>query len=468
MSDTGRIQKAISHLVGSFIIDILVVIVVLVALFSYSMAIAIGAMLILPIYFLLLFKANNRILLGQQAVMTSYAMTESNFISTLMGIEPIKLFNKQEIFSTLSQVYYSKYQDALFSFGKIQLRLGWLINCFGILFLVGILFYGSNLVLANQLKIGALMAILGLCTILFPSITNLALILIPINEAKVAFNRMFEFTNLAPTPYENLTSITSFHKISLEKIKFRYAGRSPLIHNVSLEVGKGEMIAILGENGCGKSTLAQIITKNYTIESGSIIINNQNPFDGINEVAWRKIIAVVPQQPHIFNGSIIENIVFEDAKLNTSSVEQFFHKYDLFDFINSFPQSYATIVGEEGINLSGGQKQMIAIARALYHQPQLLILDEATSAMDRKTEQFVLKLLMKLKSSMAIIFITHRIHILKNLCDRIYLLEEGTISISGNHTALLTTPNFYSNYWNDLILDTTNNAPQLRGIEKVI
>ncbi len=463
LSDTARIQKVISHIIGSLIIDTLVVIVVLLALFSYSWVITIGAILILPIYFLVLFKANKKILTGQQKIMTSYAMSESNYISTLMGIEPIKLFNKQDDFTIISQGYYSKYQDALFSFGKFQLRLGLLVNCFGILFLVGILFYGSNLVLANQLKIGALMAILGLCSILFPSITNLALILIPINEAKVAFNRMFEFTNMETTSNINRMNITSFQKLSLEKIKFRYPGRAPLIHDVSIEVGIGEIIAIMGENGCGKSTLAQIISKNYAVESGTVIINNQCNIQDIMEEAWMKLIAVVPQQPHIFNGSIIENIVFEDAKLNPTGVEQFLHKYGLYDFINAFPQSFATIVGEEGINLSGGQKQMIAIARALYHEPKLLILDEATSAMDRNTEQFILKLLNELKSSMAIIFITHRLHILKNLCDRIYLMEQGTISRSGNHKALLTSANLYSNYWKDLMADTNNKAPQLRG-----
>ena len=110
-----------------------------------------------------------------------------------------------------------------------------------------------------------------------------------------------------------------------------------------------------------------------------------------------------------------------------------------------------TLVGEEGINLSGGQKQIIALARALYHKPQLLILDEATASMDRDSEQFVLKLLNNLKKSMAFIFITHRLHVLKSFCDRIYILENGETVYSGNHDTLLLTDNLYSQYWNDLI-----------------
>lgn len=115
----------------------------------------------------------------------------------------------------------------------------------------------------------------------------------------------------------------------------------------------------------------------------------------------------------------------------------------LFDFEPS-------VVGEEGINLSGGQKQMIALARALYYQPQLLIFDEATAAMDRQSELFVLNLLQSLKNDMAIIFITHRLHVLKSFCDRIYILENGSVNQYGTHQQLLLTENMYSLYWSDL------------------
>lgn len=131
-------------------------------------------------------------------------------------------------------------------------------------------------------------------------------------------------------------------------------------------------------------------------------------------------------------------------------MNQFLNEFGFVDFINSLPQSYMTIVGEEGINLSGGQKQMIALARALYHKPQLLILDEATASMDRKAEQFVLNLLSKIKTEMGIIIITYRLHVLKHICDRIYIIENGTNKHNGSHETLLQTNNIYSNYWNDL------------------
>jgi ATP-binding cassette subfamily B protein len=119
-------------------------------------------------------------------------------------------------------------------------------------------------------------------------------------------------------------------------------------------------------------------------------------------------------------------------------------------FIEQLPQSYATIIGEEGINLSGGQKQVIALMRAIYKKPKVLLLDEFTSAMDRKTEEFVINLIKRLKSELTIIFISHRIQSLPKIADRIYVLENGTISSFGDHEKLLKSKNFYSEFWTEL------------------
>ncbi len=451
LNDTARIQRVISQLAGSVIIDVLVAVVSTAVVFSYSSNTGVVCIIAIPVFYILIYLHNKKIAAGQRSIMSSYAVTEANYISTLQGIDVIKNSDKQEQFAATNKSIYKNYQENIFSLGKIQLQLSFFANSFGIIFLIGILLFNSYEVLNNHLRTGELIAILSMCGSLLPSIANLAMISIPISEAKIAFDRMFEFTGMNQENDSRGIDINELTNFKGREISFRFPGRPNIINNLSFEVSKGEIVAIMGENGCGKSTLTQLLLKNYLPESGNIIINEEKTLAAISFTSWRKIVNVVPQQIHIFNGTVLENIAFEDAGNRSESVLQFLNQTGFLKFIDRLPQSYMTIVGEEGINLSGGQKQIIALARALYQQPQLLILDEATAAMDRESEQFILQLLHQLKRKTAIIFITHRLHVLKSFCDRIYIMEKGNVTVQGPHEELLKTENLYSNYWKDLV-----------------
>ena len=452
LNDTQRIQRVISQLAGSMAIDVLMVLVSISFVFIYSVTAGLICLVAMPLFFWMVYVHNKIIIEGQRNIMVNYAQTESNYISTLQGIEPIKNNNRQSLFEKVNNIIYQKFQEAVYKLGIIQIKLSVIINTFSVVFLVGILSYCSNRVLHNQLKTGELIAIVSICGSLLPGVVNLALIMIPVNEAKIAFDRMFEFTSVTPENNAGNVLQEDFKKITIQNLCFRFAGRKQLLHNLSFEIKKGEIVALMGENGCGKSTLSQLLQKNYQQESGNIIINDDYLLQNIELKQWRKMVATVPQNIHIFNGSVLENIAYDDAANKPNEVLVFLQKYGFASFIDTLPQSFMTLVGEEGINLSGGQKQIIALARALYHKPQLLILDEATAAMDRDSEQFVLKLLMQLKKDMAIVFITHRLHVLKSFCDRIYIIENGTITNSGTHQSLLQQGNLYSKYWADLVL----------------
>lgn len=451
LNDTSRIQRVLSQLAGTIVIDVLVSVVSTVFVFTYSWKIGGACLIALPFFYTLIYLHNGRIQAGESDIMSTYALAEANYISTLQGIEPIKNHNKQDLFSKANKAIYHNYQSSIFYLGKVQVKLSFLANCFAVIFLVMVVLFSSYQVLDDHLKMGELIAILGICSSLLPSVANLAMISIPLQEAKIAFDRMFEVTSIKPEEDGQSGGLNHFNSLKADQLSFRYAGRSQLLKNISFELKCGEIVALMGENGSGKSTISQIIQKSYDPESGLIILNDTVPLEDISIGSWRNIIGIVPQQVHIFNGTVLENIAFDDAALRPEEVLNFLTETRFLSFIEMLPQSYMTLVGEEGINLSGGQKQMLALARALYHKPQLLILDEATAAMDRHSEQFVLNLLLGLKSEMGILFITHRLHVLKNLCDRIYILEGGLISVSGNHETLLQSKNLYSDYWEDLV-----------------
>lgn len=449
LNDTARVQKVISTLAGNTIIDGLAVLVLFCFLFMYSWHVALICLVALPLYYWLIYTFNKPIRKEQHNIMANYAMAESNFISTFQGIDPIRNYTLQGLFKKRNDAVYTGYQDTIFSLGQIQIKLTFLANGFGVLFLGTVILWESYSVFHGHQKVGVLMAVLGMCTSLLTSVANLALVTIPLNEARIAFNRMMEYTNM-DTENEAGLAIKDFSSISIRDIGFRFPGRVPLLKNISIEAAKGEIVAIMGENGCGKSTIGKIIQKKYTLEKGTITVNGNTPLDSISLSSWRKIVGVAAQDIHLFNGTVLENIAFDDAQNNPAAVVQFLGEYGFGPFMDSLPQSYMTIVGETGIALSGGQKQMITFARALYHRPQLLILDETNSALDRLTERFMLNLLSRLKKDIAIIFITHRLHTLKSVCDRIYVINNGTVSVSGNHHDLLQSENLYSLYWQDL------------------
>ena len=445
LNDTQRVQRVIKMLASSLVIDVLVSIISLVFLFTYSWRLGLISFLSLPIYFYIIYRSNKKIINSQKEVMQSYAFNESNYINTIQGIATIKNDNKQEVFNKVNEQVFANFQEKLFNLGKINITLSWQSGFASVCFLIGVLIYTSIQVFNKEIKLGELMAILGIVSSLMPSIANLALIAIPINEAKIAFNRMYEFASIEKEKEVGIV-VNEINSIAIQNLSFRFAGRSELFKNINLEIQKGKITAIVGESGSGKSTLGQILQRFYNFENGSIVVNNQFNLNEIELKSYRNLIGVIPQEITIFNGNVVDNILL--GQIETSDkLFSFLSAYGFDSYFNQLPQGLATILGEEGINLSGGQKQIIALARVLFKKPEFLILDEATSAMDRNTENFTMNLFEKIKPNCAILFISHRLNTLKNSADTIYILDKETITHFGSHAKLMESDNFYSEYW---------------------
>jgi len=421
LNDTARIQRFISQLAGNTMIDALMLTVSLIFVFYYSGIFGIASLVFFIFYFIVIRLQTKKVIDKQQRIMSTYAQVETNYINTIGGVSEIKNFNSQSVFNQQNTNLYQNHQNNIYDLGKFQAKLNILNGFLSSIFLVSIFGIGAYQVINEELKLGVFMAVFGISSSLLPYITNLAMMIIPLNEAKIAFNRMYEFTGIQPEKNTQKTDL-DFQKIEIKNLSFRFAGRKQLFSNVSFSAKIGEIIAIVGENGSGKSTITQIINKFYKNESGTITVNQNIPFNEISLEKWRNTIAVVPQNIHIFNGTVIENITMQFGEQGFDKTINFLDSIGLLNFFNELPSGLMTIVGEVGINLSGGQKQMIAFARALLKQPKLLILDEATSAMDTDKENFVLETLQKIKKQTIVIFITHRLHILKILADRTYIV----------------------------------------------
>jgi ABC-type bacteriocin/lantibiotic exporter with double-glycine peptidase domain len=429
MNDTRRIQTVLSVVAGSVVIDMLVVITSLTFLFAYSYVVGLFMLGCLPVYLLILYRFNKPIISAQKSAMAGYALTESNFVDTMQGVGEIKLTNRQSFFEKLNATIYGEFQSRISNLGKLQNRFGWVSEVTGVIFLITVFGVSSWLVLKKELLLGEMVALLGMAGGIVPSLNRLIISNIQVQEALVAFDRMFEFTSMDKEPMEGLPLNQPVTNLNIKSLSFRFPGRRQILTDVSFAVSRGQMVAIKGESGGGKSTLMQIIQKFYSPESGQIEVNGTD-LAGINTTVWRSVVGYVPQEVKIFNGNLAFNITLSDDLKEVEAAITFCRDFGFEKFFEAFPQSYLTLLGEEGVNISGGQKQLVALARTLYKRPQVLLLDEATSAMDRRTEQFVLDLLTKLKAEMAVIFVTHR-NDTAAFCDQVYELRQGTLAKAG-------------------------------------
>ncbi len=240
LNDTQRVQRVISQIVGNVVINTLVTIVSLVFLFYYSWQTGIIASISLPFYFILIYSFNKRIINAQKEVMQGYAFSESNYITSMQGIATIKNNNRQTIFQKINQLIYGNFQEKSFNLGKINVRLSIFSGFFSVFFLMSILGYTSIQVYNEIMQLGELMAILGVAGSLLPSVASLALITIPINEAKVAFNRMYEFASMEKEQKGN-KEILDFISLEIENLSFRFAGRSQLLKDINIKVNKNRV-----------------------------------------------------------------------------------------------------------------------------------------------------------------------------------------------------------------------------------
>ena len=456
MNDTSRIQSTISSLVGNLLIEFLVIMVSLVGVLLYSWQLGLVVLAFVPVYVAIIWRLNKPIHQAQQEVMTAYAGNESNYIDVISGIAEVKSTGNIGLFHRSTTAFYRAFQDRIFGLGKIRIKFGVLTDFVGAFLILSVISYASYMVLIETLQLGTMMAILSLSGTIGPSLARIAMFNIQFQEAQVAFNRMAEFTGMEQEANQGKVVLGEVREMAIKGLDFTYPGTLGLLKDFHLRVQKGEMVTLLGESGSGKSTLLQLIQGFYTPNQGSIAFDGV-PLAEVEINSLRTAIGVVPQEVKIFNNYLAFNIALTENVEELQQVEAWCKAHGFDQFFSKFPQGYLTLLGEEGVNISGGQKQLVALARVLYRQPKLLLIDEGTSAMDRATENHILNILHQLKARIPVLVVTHRIKV-ASLSDRIYLLEGGTISHTGSPEELREFQNFYSEGYRELLPPQAQDA----------
>ncbi|MCU0471013.1 MAG: ABC transporter transmembrane domain-containing protein [Arcicella sp.] len=382
---------------------------------------------------------------------------------TLQSINVVKAFTNEDL---EAKRYSSSVQRVVdYALKAATFRGGFISFVIFVLFggVVGVVWYGGNLVLNGELAFKDLFTFIIYTGFIGGSVGGLGDMYAQIQRTVGASERILEILgeeseiNLS----EKITSNTDLPptvnpKIVYQNVAFSYPSRPDVevLKNISLAVNSGEKIGLVGYSGAGKSTIVQLLMRYYKLSSGTISVDGKNIND-YDLTELRKKIAIVPQEVMLFGGTIYENISYGNPDASEKEVTEAARKANAFDFIDSFPEKFQTIVGERGVKLSGGQRQRIAIARAILKDPAILILDEATSALDSESEKLVQDALDVLMQNRTTIIIAHRLATIRNV-DTIYVLKEGEVAEKGSHDELVTIEDGI--YANLVKLQFENNA----------
>lgn len=449
LEDTQRINRLIIFILEKFILNILIILIALSIILFYSKALFLISFLTIPLFISVFALFNKKMSNRTNNVMIGHSKINSNYVDTITSIELIKSEGIEGYYTELNQVLYSKYQNSIFNLGKLKIGFNVFVEILNSTFILLIIWYGVVLVFREDLYIGEFFAIFSIANLLMPVIIESLSIIAPFNEAKVAFDRMFEYSfSEKEKLVEGITSIDDIKSINITNLDFSYPNQLKFLDNIDISINKGEIVVIIGKSGSGKTTIRKILERFYIINSGKVLVNNEINIYDISIDVWRKNVGVVHQDANIFSETILFNISL--GKYSESEVVEFCNDYGFSEYFNKFPNGLYTPIGENGITLSGGQKQLIAIARVLISDYKFVILDEATSAIDRKIENFIIELLNIIKKERLVLFITHKYNILPRIADNIFLIEDGKIIERGSHLELINRSSFYGDYFNTI------------------
>lgn len=416
----------------------------------YILAPNVAWMTIVPIPFILWGSiAFQRLLAPRYAdVREQVSLINGQLANNLTGITTIKSFTAEEYevgrMEAQSEAYRVSNKRAI----ALSAAFIPLIRMLILLGFTGILLYGGMDVVAGRLEVGTYSVLVFLTQRLLWPLTRLGETLDQYQRAMASTTRVM---HLLDTPIEIHSGDTSLPfeqvrgEVVLKQVTFAYHDRAPVIQNLSLHIGAGKTIAIVGSTGSGKSTLVKLLLRLYEVQGGTITLDGID-LRQLRLKDLRRAIGLVSQDVFLFHGTVGENIAYGTFEATQSEVMAAAEIAEAHEFISRLPQGYDTIVGERGQKLSGGQQQRIAIARAILKNPPILVLDEATSAVDNETEAAIQRSLEKITKNRTTIAIAHRLSTVRN-ADCIYVMEHGKLVEQGRHEQLLEQEGIYASLW---------------------
>lgn len=452
LGDLDKIKQTLSNAALSGVMDAVMLLVsgpILLGISGRLFGISIATVLIVSVISMIFAKIYRSY---YSKTMSQNADVQSYLYESLNGVATVKALNAEQI---VNEEYEKKKMTAV--------NTGWKLNKYGISQslitglingISGILVYwlGCFSIIGGTISFGTLITFNSLLGYFTGPLFRLVNIQNSVQEALVAAERVGEILELEREKDESRKYLVpekiSGH-IKFEDVTFAYGSRRPVYEHLNLEIEPGKWTAFVGPSGCGKSTFVKLILKFYEAQEGKIILDG-NDIRDIDSTYLRSKIGYVPQDIFLFSGTVAENISLHNPNASLEEIIEAAKKAGADEFIQKLPKRYETVLGEHGGGLSGGEKQRLALARALLGNPSFLILDEATSSLDTVSEMEIHKVIKKLRrENIAVILIAHRLTTVMN-CDRIFVMKKGKIIQQGTHKELLEENGLYKEMWSEV------------------
>jgi len=436
-NDVNLLQGAVSAAVTSFLKDSFTMIGLVFVVFYQDWHLASLAMLVLPLAYLLIAKLGKK--MRRYSLKCQKAMGDISSIvhQTISGIRVVKAFCGEEY----EKERFERENQRILKYNmRISVIQGFSSPVMEILGAVGIatiIAYGGYRVIKGESTPGTFFSFLAALFMLYKPMKRLSKVNNLIQSGMAAAKRIYEILDLQPEILDppGALPLTGIKKgIEFRDVSFSY-GNGGGLRNIDFFVAAGEVIALVGESGGGKTTLASLLPRFYDLQKGSILIDGIDIRD-YTVKSLRSKIAVVTQNPFLFHDTIRNNIAYGSHGKSEGEIVAAAKAANAYDFIKELPEGFDTVIGERGVTLSGGQKQRICIARAFLKDAPILILDEATSSLDSDAEREIQESLQKLMEGRTTFIIAHRLSSVIN-ADRIFVISEGKIVEDGNHRCLL-------------------------------
>ncbi len=429
------------------LLQTLTTVVVIGGTFLYiSPLIAIFAFIPIPVIIFGSFKFTKTIASRYTRIRNAIETLNANLSNSLSGVLTVKSFNREE--KEFNRILTSSTEVKSANYHAIKLSAAFIpIIRIAILFgFTATLLIGGFMALDGEINVAMYSVLLFITQRLLWPLTELGDTFDLYQRAMASFKRINALKNTRPYIQNGSIEAGSIEKlISLEDVNFSYVENFPVLNDVSINIKKGSTTAIVGSTGSGKSTLIKLLLRLYDVKAGKIKFDDKDIRD-LNIHSLRKTIGLVSQDIFLFEGTVFENIAYGNLEASNDDIWEAAKLSESDEFINLLPNKEDTIVGERGQKLSGGQRQRISIARAILKNPEILILDEATSAVDNETEAAIQRSLDTLKEGRTVVAIAHRLSTIRN-ADIIYVLEKGKIVESGTHEELVKLKKVYANLW---------------------